>query len=71
MASRRRIPRKGGDRPEKARRELKHLTRSAKSEVARLLKHNRAGDITRGELETRLEEVHGQLQEMWVFLFKV
>ncbi len=51
--------------------ELKQLSRGAKAEVSRLLKRSRAGTITGIELQTRLRELSSQLDQMWVFIFKV
>jgi hypothetical protein len=40
------------------------LSKKAKAEVAKLLKRNQTGTVTREELETGLEEVKGQLKKM-------
>jgi hypothetical protein len=40
------------------------LSKKAKAEVAKLLKRNQAGTVTREELETGLEEVEEQLEQM-------
>jgi hypothetical protein len=44
------------------------LSRKAKSEVAKLLKRNRAGTITRVRLDTGLKEVKKRLKVMTHFV---
>ena len=53
-------------RPEKRREAaaVLKLSRRAKAEVATLLKRNRAGTITRAQLEARMQEVDDQLLQM-------
>jgi len=76
MASKRGITKRGitkrgpGNRGRK-KSELKRLSREAKAEVTRLLQRSRAGTITRSELDTGLREVRAELEQMWVFIFKV
>ncbi len=40
------------------------LSKKAKAEVAKLLKRNEAGNLTRVQLDTGLEEVEKQLKRM-------
>jgi hypothetical protein len=47
----------------RARKVLK-LSRRAKAEVKTLLKRNRAGSLTKGQLKTGLKEVEGGLDRM-------
>ena len=44
------------------------LSRRAKAEVAKLLKRNEAGTITRAQLDTGLEELEEQLKQMIHFV---
>ena len=67
MESKRTVARRGSDEREKAETVLK-LSRKAKAEVAKLLKRNRAGTITRVRLDTGLEEVKERLKLMTVFV---
>jgi hypothetical protein len=63
MASKRTVARSGSDKRREAETVLK-LSKRAKAEVAKLLKRNQAGTITRAQLETGLEEVEEQLKRM-------
>jgi hypothetical protein len=47
---------------------LLKVSRRAKAEVAKLLKRNQSGTITRVELETGLEELEGRLKVMILFM---
>jgi hypothetical protein len=63
MASKKTVVRSGSDKRRDAKSVLA-LSRKAKGEVAKLLKRNKDGTITRAELETELEEVEDQLEKM-------
>jgi hypothetical protein len=69
MASRKTVKSKGLDQRLEAKAVLK-LSRRARAEIATLLKRNQAGTITRGELETLLEEVEDQLKMMIFYMHK-
>jgi hypothetical protein len=63
MASKRTVARSGSYKRREAETVLK-LSARAKAEVAKLLKRNQDGTITRAQLETGLEEVEEQLKRM-------
>ena len=63
MASKRTVAKRGSDKRREAETVLK-LSERAKAEVAKLLKRNQAGTITRVQLETGLEEVEERLKRM-------
>jgi hypothetical protein len=63
MASKKTVAKSGSDKRRDAKTVLA-LSRKAKAEVAKLLKRNQDGTITRAELETELEEVEDQLERM-------
>jgi len=63
MASKRTVARSGSDKHREAEIVLQ-LSKRAKVEVAKLLKGNQAGTITRAQLETGLEEVEERLKRM-------
>jgi hypothetical protein len=63
MASKKTVARGGSDKRRDAEIVLE-LSKKAKAEVAKLLKRNQAGSVTREELETGLEEVEEQLEQM-------
>ncbi len=67
MASKRTVVGRGSDKRRKAETVLK-LSKRAKGEVAKLLKRNQAGTITRVQLETGLEEVEERLKRMLGFI---
>jgi hypothetical protein len=69
MASKKTVKSKGLDQRLEAKAVLK-LSRRARAEIATLLKRNQAGTITRGELETLLEEVKEQLKVMIFYMHK-
>jgi hypothetical protein len=69
MASKKTVKSKGLDQRLEAKAVLK-LSRRARAEIATLLKRNQAGTITRGELETLLEEVEDQLKMMIFYMHK-
>jgi hypothetical protein len=66
MASRRTTPRKasGKGRKAKTRAELRRLLKKAQAEVEKLVKRDRAGTLTRANLEAGLEEIEEYLAEM-------
>jgi hypothetical protein len=70
MASKRTVTSTGSDKRRDAKAVLK-LSRRADAEVAKLLKRNKAGTITRVELNTGLKEVEHRLYRMMVFLNKL
>ena len=70
MASKRTVTSTGSDKRRDAKAVLK-LSRRADAEVAKLLKRNEAGTITRVELNTGLKEVEHRLNRMMVFLNKL
>jgi hypothetical protein len=63
MASKRTVGTRGSEKRREAETVLK-VSRRAKAEVAKLLKRNQDGTITRAQLETGLEEVEEQLKRM-------
>jgi hypothetical protein len=63
MASKRTVAGKGPDKRREAETVFK-LSQRAKAEVAKLLKRNQDGTITRAQLETGLYEVEEQLKRM-------
>jgi hypothetical protein len=63
MASKKTVAKSRSDKHRDAETVLE-LSRKAKAEVAKLLKRNQTGTVTREELETGLEEVKGQLKKM-------
>ncbi len=67
MASKRTVGRRGSEKRQEAESVLK-LSRRAKAEVAKLLKRNEAGTITRAQLDTGLEELEEQLKQMIHFV---
>jgi hypothetical protein len=67
MATKRIVARSGSENHLKAETVLK-LSRKAKTEVAKLLKRNQAGTITRVRLDTKLKEVKKRLKVMTHFV---
>jgi len=67
MASKRTAARRGSDKHREAEAVLK-LSVRAKAEVAKLLRRNQAGTITRAQLETGLEEVEERLKRMFLLV---
>jgi hypothetical protein len=67
MATKRTVARSGPENHLKAETVLK-LSRKAKTEVAKLLKRNQAGTITRVRLDTGLKEVKKRLKVMTHFV---
>jgi hypothetical protein len=69
MASKKKTNRKGAAARRDAAAVLR-VSRRAQAEVAKLLKRNQSGTITRVELETGLEEVEERLKLMILFMCK-
>lgn len=67
MASKRIRKKKSPGKQQKAKAALE-LSASARAEIARLLKDDQAGTITRAELETGLEEVDERLKRILAFI---
>jgi hypothetical protein len=63
MVSNKTATRKTSDKRRRAKATLK-LSKKARAEVAKLLKHHGAGTITQVELETGLEEVKERLNRI-------
>jgi hypothetical protein len=70
MAAKKGRKSKGQDQGQDVKSVLK-LSRRAQAEVAKLLKRDQSGTITRRELDTGLEEVEGRLKEMILFMHKL
>jgi hypothetical protein len=70
MASKRTVKRSGSDKRREAETVFK-LSQRAKAEVAKLLKRNQAGTITRVQLKTGLKEVEQQLKRMLFHVDKI
>jgi len=67
MASKRTVGRRGSEKRREAEAVLK-LSHRAKAEVAKLLKRDQAGTITRTQLDAGLEEIDEQLKQMIHFV---
>lgn len=67
MASKRGRTKKSPDRQKKAKEALE-LSASARAEIARLLKEEQDGKITRLEMETGLEEIDERLKRLMIFV---
>lgn len=67
MASKRRRTRKTSDKQKKAK-EAIELSASARAEIAKLLKDEQQGNITRLEMETGLEELDESLKRLMIFI---
>jgi hypothetical protein len=63
MASKKTVTKSGSYKRRDAKTVLA-LSKRAKTEVAKLLKRNQTGTITRADLETGLEELEEQLEQM-------
>jgi hypothetical protein len=50
---------------------VRELTRRARVELAKLLRRNRGGTITRAELETGLEELQTQLEKILMHEYRL
>jgi hypothetical protein len=67
MASKRGRKKKSSDKQKKAKEALE-LSASARAEIARLLKEEQDGKITRLEMETGLEEIDERLKRLMIFV---
>jgi hypothetical protein len=63
MASKKTVKRSGFKQGQELER-VRKISRRARTEVARLLKRNQSGTITRVQLQTGLKEVKEQLKQM-------
>jgi hypothetical protein len=63
MASKKPVKRRGSNKGQELER-VRKISRRARAEVARLLKRNQSGTITRVQLQTGLKEVKEQLKQM-------
>jgi hypothetical protein len=67
MASKRTVGTRGSEKRREAETVLK-VSQRAQAEVAKLLKRNQAGTITRAQLDTGLEEIDEGLKQMILFV---
>jgi len=67
MASKRGRKKKSSNKQKKAQEALE-LSASARAEIAKLLKDEQAGNITRLEMETGLEEIDERLKRLMIFV---
>ena len=67
MASKRGRKKKSTDKQKKAQEALE-LSANARAEIARLLKDEQDGKITRLEMETGLEEIDERLKRLMIFI---
>ena len=67
MASKRARTKKSSDKQKKAQEALE-ISASARAEIARLLKEEQDGKITRLEMETGLEEIDERLKRLMIFV---
>jgi hypothetical protein len=67
MASKRGRKKKSSGKQNKAR-EAIELSASARAEIAKLLKEEQEGNITRAEMETGLEEIDERLKRLMIFI---
>ena len=67
MASKRPRTKKSSDKQKKAQ-EAIELSASARAEIAKLLKEEQEGNITRAEMETGLEEIDERLKRLMIFI---
>ncbi len=67
MASKRGRKKKSSDKQKKAK-EVLALSAKARAEIAKLLKDDKDGTITRQELETGLEEIDSRLKRILGFI---
>jgi hypothetical protein len=69
MAPRRNVRRRRSDKRRlKKAKGVRALSKSAKADVAKLLRGHQAGTVTYVQLETGLKELRRQLDEMWIFV---
>ncbi len=67
MASKRGRKKKSSDKQKKAEEALE-LSAIARAEIARLLKEEQEGNITRAQMETGLEEIDERLKRLMIFV---
>ena len=67
MASKRGRTRKSSDK-QKVAKEALELSASARAEIAKLLKDDQEGTITRSQMETGLEEIDERLKRLMIFI---
>jgi hypothetical protein len=67
MASKRGRTKKSSDKQKKAK-EAIEISASARAEIAKLLKDEQQGNITRLEMETGLEEIDERLKRLMIFI---
>jgi hypothetical protein len=67
MTSKKTATRRRPNDREQARAAFILFSRKARTDVARLLRQNRAGTITQRELQTGLREIKGDLKRMLAF----
>ena len=67
MASKRTRKKKSPDKNQKAKEALA-LSAKARAEIAKLLKEDEQGTLTRLEMETGLEEVDERLKRLMIFI---
>lgn len=67
MASKRGRTKKSSDKEKKAKQAIE-LSASARAEIAKLLKEEQDGNITRVDMETGLEEIDERLKRLMIFI---
>jgi hypothetical protein len=67
MASKRGRKKKSSDKQKKAKQAIE-LSASARAEIAKLLKEEQDGNITRVDMETGLEEIDERLKRLMIFI---
>jgi len=67
MASKRGRKKKSSDKQKKAQ-EAIELSANARAEIAKLLKEEQEGNITRLDMETGLEEIDERLKRLMIFI---
>jgi hypothetical protein len=67
MASKRGRKKKSSDKQKKAKQAIE-LSASARAEIAKLLKEEQEGNITRVDMETGLEEIDERLKRLMIFI---
>jgi hypothetical protein len=70
MTTKKTAPRKGSH-PVRNAEQLRKLSQQARAEVARLLAQDRAGNITRRQLQTGLKEIQQELKRIMIFTHKL
>jgi len=67
MTSKRGRKKKSSDKQKKAKQAIE-LSASARAEIAKLLKEEQDGNITRVDMETGLEEIDERLKRLMIFI---